>query len=329
MPIRLYPIWFFTAVLCIALSGCIHEPEVKPTVGARADFPDGGRASACACTMGDKAYVFGGRDEAQRYRNDLWCYDGARDEWSSIGVTPMSGRVNATIAASGDKLYMGLGYSAKKAYNDTAYCRDWWEYTPATKQWKRLADYPTGNTVACASFAKDGFVYALYGFGYGFSRDIWRYSIAEDRWEQVRDTYHMASPNFGGCGAWCHGAYYYGTGYNTHMLTQWYEADVAGSRWTQRSSIPGKGRHWCACTATDGHVYLFGGRYFAGELTGGEVFDSYLRYAPEQDRWEWCGTMPCGRAENMIAFTIDGNAYFGLGEDEKGTILNTLYKIEN
>ena len=63
-------------------------------------------------------------------------------------------------------------------------------------------------------------------------------------------------------------------------------------------------------------------------MTGGEIFDSYLRYAPEKDRWEWCGTMPCGRAENLIAFTLNGIPYFGLGEDEKGHVLNTLYRID-
>lgn len=292
-------------------------------------MPDGGRASACACVLDGKAYVFAGRDQAGTYLHDLWQYDPAQDQWTCVSTLPGNRRVNATIAAYGAKLYIGLGYSTYKAYRDTAYQRDWWEYSPETNQWKRLADYPTGNTVASESFAMDGFVYALYGFGYGFSRDIWRYSIAEDRWEPVQDSYPMAKPNFGGCGAWCRGTYYYGTGFDTHTLTQWYEADVAGSRWTQRRSIPGKGRHWCACTATDAHVYLFGGRYFAGEMTGGEVFDTYLRYAPDQDRWEGCGTMPCGRAENMIAFTIDGKAYFGLGEDENGTVRKTMYRIED
>ena len=63
-------------------------------------------------------------------------------------------------------------------------------------------------------------------------------------------------------------------------------------------------------------------------MTGGEIFDTYLRYSPEKDRWEWCGTMPCGRAENQIAFTIDGTVYFGLGEDETGIAIDKLYRIE-
>jgi hypothetical protein len=38
--------------------------------------------------------------------------------------------------------------------------------------------------------------------------------------------------------------------------------------------------------------------------------------------------MPCGKGENMIAFTIDNTIYFGLGEDEKGNLYNSLYSIE-
>ena len=71
-----------------------------------------------------------------------------------------------------------------------------------------------------------------------------------------------------------------------------------------------------------------GGRYHAGDMTGGEVLDSYMRYLPAKDAWEWCGTMPCGRAENQIAFRIDGKVYFGLGEDEEGRTINKLYCIE-
>ena len=53
-----------------------------------------------------------------------------------------------------------------------------------------------------------------------------------------------------------------------------------------------------------------------------------MRYNVLKDCWEYCSTMPCGRAENMIAFTINGKVYYGLGENEKGQLINTLYQIE-
>lgn len=309
------------------LIGCQHTPEVEIATHACASLPQG-RASACACALGNKAYVFAGRDAHSFFLHDLWEYDATTDVWTSLGTAPMPARVNATMASYGNALYVGLGYSAHKAYVDTAYLRDWWEYTPATDTWRRLADFPNSNTVAAVSFAQNGAVYVLYGFGHVYSSDVCRYDIATDTWTTLPANDARAKENFGGRGALFDGWFYYGTGYATCNLTQWYAVDISSDHWQKKTSIPGKGRHFGACAATKSHLYLLGGRYFAGDLTGGEVFDSYLRYTPSQDQWESCGSMPCGSAENLIAFTIAGKAYFGLGENADGHVLNTLYRIE-
>ena len=284
--------------------------------------------SACTAVCDGKAYVFGGRDSAGTYLNDLWTYDAATDQWISLGKTPLKARVNAAMAATDEAIYVGLGYSAKHAYNNKAYRRDWWRYTPADGKWQQLADFPTSRTVAPTTFTLDGLIYAIYGFGYGFSDDICIYDPHADKWTMHAADPESARSNVGGSGALCNGQLYFGGGYDTHNLTQWYVVDVAADRWTPRRDIPGKGRELAACTATNEYVYLFGGRYFGGDMTGGEVFDTWLRYEPAKDEWVYCGTMPCGHAENQVAFTINGKAYFGLGENENGEIINNLYRIE-
>ena len=306
--------------------GCQQTPEVAITAHACAVCPSG-RASACASVLDGKGYVFSGRDAKGTYLNDLWEYDPKTDGWLKVGNAPMNGRVNATMAADGGTLYMGLGYSALRAYNDTAYQRDWWSFSPSTGIWKRLADFPNGNTVEDTSFVADGQIYVLYGFGYGFTRDIYVYDIATDSWHAQEDV-GRARMCAGACGTMKDGLVYFGTGYNTDNMSDWWVADLTKNAWTERKPVPGKGRQFSACAAGKEHIYLFGGRHFAGELTGGEVFESYLRYAPEKDAWEWCGAMPCGRAENMIALTIDGKVYFGLGENATGEVLNNWYRIE-
>lgn len=309
-------------------TACTNAPEVTVRTKACAPMPSP-RATACACVCEGKAYVFAGRDANKQYLNDLWQYDPQTDSWTGLGQTPMSGRVNAVITAVGDKLYAGLGYKNSGVYTEEAYLRDWWEYTPQSKTWRRLADFPNANTVATVSFALNGEVYVIYGFGWGFTREIMHYDIAADTWTKQEDKGGRAKANFGGRGAWCGGLFYYGTGYNTSNLRDWWSTDITSEQWTQRTSIPGKGRQFSACAATDEQVYLFGGQHFGGDLTGGEIFNTYLRYRPAKDQWEYCGTMPCGRAVNQIAFTIDNKVYFGLGEDEKGQILNQLYCIED
>ena len=312
------------AVLC----GCQNVPEAKVTVRECAAMPNGGLASACSCVSEGKAYVFGGRNAQGTYQNTLWVYDPLRDEWTNLGTGPMKARVNATMAAVDGLIYVGLGYSEARAYRDSAYQKDWWSYSPATGHWKRLADYPNANTVAATSYVIDGDIYAIYGFGYGFTHDICRYDVGADQWTCAPDSPHRAWLNAGGRGALCQGKLYFGLGYRISNLTQWYEVDLPSDIWQRRRSLPGKGREFAACAATNEYVYILGGRYFSGDMTGGEIFDTYLRYSPEKDQWTWCGTMPCGRAENQVAFSIDGKVYFGLGESEEKKVLNKLYCIE-
>ena len=319
---------WYILLLAVLLAACTNVPEVSVATHTCAVHPAGGRASACACTLNGKAYVFGGRDTVGNYRNDLWQYDPATDSWTNLGNAPMKKRVNATMVSDGGKLYVGLGYAAKHAYNDSSYLRDWWSYTPSTGEWQALDSFPTRNTVAVCSFAQNNYIYAVYGFGWGWTRDIWRYSIANNSWEMLPDNRNRAEAVGGGCGALLNGIYYFGTGYRTLSERQWFAADITSDTWTRCASIPGKGREVSACAASNDFVYLFGGRYFGGDMTGGEIFNTYMRYSPDKDSWEWCGTMPCGRAENQIAFTINGKVYFGLGEDENGHVYNSLYRID-
>ena len=312
----------------VLLTACTHVPEKKVRVHACASMPEG-RASACACVCDGKAYVFGGRDHAGTYLNDLWQYDPATDSWTDLGTTPLKARVNAAMASCGDKLYVGLGYSALRAYKDSAYQQDWWEYSPATNQWKSLAQYPSANTVKPVSYCVDNRIYVLYGCGHAQQNEVWQYDPSSDTWTQLPHVAQMAPRAFGCTGAAIDGTAYFGSGFDSHNLRDWYRLSLPDNRWTACASLPGKGREFSACAASKEYVYVLGGRYFGGDMTGGEVFDSFLRYAADKDQWEWCGTMPCGRAENQIAFAIDGKVYFGLGEDEKGQTIDKIYRIED
>ena len=86
-------------LMVVAMMGCHHVPEVEVRARECATLPVGGRASACACSMNGKGYVFGGRDEKGTYLNDLWEYDPTTDSWTSMGSVPGKGRVNAIIIA--------------------------------------------------------------------------------------------------------------------------------------------------------------------------------------------------------------------------------------
>lgn len=316
------------AVTALVLSACSNNSPVVPlSIKSCAAMPVP-RASAAACALDGKGYVFGGRDANKQYLNDLWQYDPSTDSWKQLRSCPGKARVQALMTAYDGSLYVGLGFSGEEVYVDSCYLRDIWRYTPADDQWTRLSDCPSANTVGGVPYVENGRMYVLYSTGWSQSKDIIYYDIPTNRWGNIPDTGKRPGACFGATGASFGGRFFFGTGLTWENTKQWYEVDIANDQWIARASFPGKGRELCASCATNDYIYLFGGRYFAGEHTGGEVFSELLRYHVDANQWERCGDMPCGRSENMIAFTIGHSAYFGLGEDEKGTLHNTLYRIE-
>lgn len=284
-------------------------------------------ASAVAFTHGGKGYVFGGRDSTGTRSNRLWRYDPDGDTWSDLGETPLKPRVHAMAQTAGGQVYIGMGFNGY-VYRDSCYLRDFWRYTPATGEWERLADFPTTNTIRPVTYAAGDSIYVLFGSGPGFSRDVHIYDIPTDTWTCREDNRHRAKSGHGTVGAACQNRYFLGGGFNTTNLDQWYEVDLTSDRWTKRRAIPHGGRTLAACAADSRYVYIFGGRYWGGELTAGHLYADILRFSPETEDWEACGTMPCGAAENLVAFTIGGHVYFGLGEDPNGHIHSRLYRIE-
>jgi len=324
----IHSIILVAAVYCCMLCGCAHEPDIVLKTRTCASLPAGGRASACVCALDGKAYVFSGRDANGKYKRDLWQYDPATDTWTQLSSCPGKARVKAVMVAHDGALYAGLGFSGEQVYVDSCYLRDLWRYTPSNNQWTKLSDCPYANTVSGVPYVKNNRLYVLYCGGWSHSNDIIYYDFEADKWDCIPDSGKRIEACFAPTGAECDGRFFFGTGVAWKSQRIWYEVDVDADTWTRRASIPCRGRELCASCATDNYVYLFGGRTFAGDLTGGEVFAEYMRYNVAIDKWEYCGNMPCGKCENMIAFTINNTAYFGLGEDEKGITLNNLYCIE-
>lgn len=315
----------FVAVLLI---GCKdHTPQITLSTSECAAMP-APRASAVTCTLNGKGYVFSGRAQNGGYLKDLWEYDPATDQWKQLSSFPGQARVSAAMTAYDGALYMGLGFGKGKIYADSSYLHDWWKWDPGTDTWTELAPYEQETTVRPTLFVVGARIYAIYGTSGCFTREINYYEPKTNTWHSIPDSHYRALSAFGSVGAVCEGRCFYGLGNNTTNLKQWYTVDLESDDWTRLHSAPGKGRTFSACAASNHAIYVFGGRFFAGELTGGEIFSEILQYSPAEDEWRYAGEMPCGRAENQIAFAINGKVYFGLGEDENGTMIDKLYRIE-
>lgn len=315
-------LFLFAFVLFVS---CQQTPEMDITIHSCAPMPEGGRACATCFVYDGQAYFFAGRDQSEKYHNDLWCYNPQDDSWTHLGATPLTPRVNATACVQGNKVYIGLGFCGKYS-RDTSYLCDWWEYTPTTQEWKRLADYPNLYTDCATSFVGDGELYVGYGFCWNYRRDMFRYNIAQNQWDSidVNVSFHgYPTRSFGGTGCTCAGRHFMGTGYYKQSLNWWAEFMPEGY-WVERAAVPGKTRTIAASTASSKYIYLCGGMHYGGMNTHGNVLQDILRYEPNGDTWQYIAIMP-KRLMNHNCFTIDNTIYLGLGENEDLEINDQLY----
>lgn len=315
-------------LFAIGLCACSSNlPDRPATIVRCADMPSP-RTSATAFATEDYGYVFGGRksDDKNDLTNTLFRYDPTTDSWTELPPAPLRARVNGTACYVGGKVYIGLGFCGT-IYKDQSYLRDWWEYDPITETWDTLPNYPSRNTLGVISYTDGNYIYCLYGMCEGFTTEIVRYDIAQRKWQMLTTATNLSISVMAAAGAQIGGDCYFGTGYHIDDQDTWYKVDFEG-QWQSLNHVPGRGgRSMAVCTANNRYIYLSGGRHFGGSLTDGHVFNDILRYDPNTDEWTLAGTLPIG-TENMVGMTLAGKAYLGLGEAEDGTILTTLYRIE-
>ena len=320
--------WYIVLFVSLLLAACSDSPDIDVVVHECAPMPSP-RASATCCVVGGKAYVFGGRDKDSTLLNDLWRYTPETDQWENLGTTPLSPRVHPTSCVLDNKIYIGLGYNGGSIYDTTSYKTDFWEYTPATQQWKRLRDYPNHYTDDATAFTGEGELYIGYGFFRNYRRDMFRYSIADDRWDSIDVKVSMhgyPTRSFGGTGCTCQQRHFMGTGFYRRSLDWWAEL-VDGTHWEERTPVSGRTRTLAASTASENYIYVSAGFHHGGVNTTGEVLRDIRRYDPQTDKWTYVAILPEGII-NHISFAIGKRVFFGLGETEDWKVTDRVYYVE-
>lgn len=305
------------------------QPDLQYQIVACTPIPSP-RASAVSFMIEDMAYVFGGRDSAGYYLNDLWCYDTHNDEWTSLGTTPLEGRVNATACVHDGLAYIGLGFNGKYS-NSTGYLVDWWCYDPSANTWQQLRDYPAPTTARAISMVGVDELYVGYGFCWTYERDMYCYEIETDVWSFIdvhldRKAFTFPMRSFGGVGGTCQGRHFAGTGFRAYSLNWWGEFDPQG-KWYKRKNVPGAKRTIAACTTTQNFVYVIGGMHYGGVDTDGKVLNDIQQYNPQTDTWRHVGNLPKGGRMNHVVFSAGDRIFVGLGENEDMQICGDLYCI--
>ncbi|MBQ7448502.1 MAG: hypothetical protein IJS73_01725 [Paludibacteraceae bacterium] len=340
-----YFILYFAIILSIFLTSCKLENADMSWVQAK-DAPEG-RAAAAYCSAGNKAYILGGRttgntqlsNRSDDYARQFLIYNSNTDNWS-VGSMPdaISPRVLPIATSVDNSIYYGLGYNGGSVDDTTSYLRDFWRYDPGTDKWERLADFPICQSAGAVAMPLDNHILVTHGSGNGRSEYIVDYDISADTWSMIepkKEVLPFPPRVENAVGVSCEDEagitrVYMGTGFRHNSRNIWAEWLPEETKWKKRHMLPTKGRSAASATCAGYHIYVGGGWHYGDEQTKGKLFQDVLRYHPTEDKWESCGTLPFGRTMNLVAFTLDGQPYFGLGEDLEGNMnLELWYLIQN
>lgn len=317
-------------ILPVILFSCETEspyPDISPQqVIQNQTF---GRACASSFVIRDTAYLIFGRN-GNSYRT-IYQYTSGDSIVRYKSKFPGKARINSIAETVNGLAYTGLGYDPSRGWNLDGYLKDFWRYNPITNQWDSLTAFPGNATNNCVSFVFDNEIYVMHGFeshliaSSGFSAACWKYTPTSNNWTQLNDFpgYRRASAVAVTDGK----RVFMGTGYATWNEMDWWEYFPDTDTWKKRKTMPDKGRCNATAFSVDGRFFVSGGRYFAGNYTGGHVKEDLMEYDADNDKWYYRGSIP-GARENAISFVLKDKAYIGFGENLSGTIYTDLWSFK-
>jgi N-acetylneuraminic acid mutarotase len=289
----------------------IHFSKIK-------NMPGNGRASAVAFSVNGKGYIALGRDSLGVSQKDCWEYDPTKDTWEEKEKFPGIARVKAIAAVVNGNAYVGLGYDLNKTNgmdNGLGILKDFWMYEPKIDHWTQKASLPSKAADACVSFVVNNEIYVGAGFdGLGFTNECWKYNTLNNEWIRLKDFSGTHRAVAIACGDSAH--IYFGTGYKTMSLNDWWEYEPTSDSWTQKKSMPDNGRGNAVAFTLNNRYFVSTGQHFGGDLTGGHLKSDIMEYNPKANVWYNRGSIPTSGRENAIIFTINGKGYIGIGENK-------------
>jgi N-acetylneuraminic acid mutarotase len=173
-------------------------------------FPGNANFYASSFQLGDKIYVVSGMDGEFNPSKEMWSYDITTDEWIPMIDFPGRGRVHSMVFVANGKAYVGGGFTGFDlddtsediyTYFPSDPVNDYYEYTPETYSWKRVADFAGSPRGGAFAFGIDNFGYVGTGASAidgEFYKDFWRYDASNDQWKRLKD--YPGNPRFGASG---------------------------------------------------------------------------------------------------------------------------------
>lgn len=155
-------------------------------VPATGDVPSP-RIGVTMVAVGPTLYVFGGRDAEHTELSEFFSFDTITGEWallSSGDASPPARSYHAmAVDADSSAVFVFGGCGSNGRLNDL------WCYTEASRKWAALPSPPAGSTCVPRGgpglVAASGSIWVIFGFCGHELRDVHRYNLASQTWQQV------------------------------------------------------------------------------------------------------------------------------------------------
>jgi N-acetylneuraminic acid mutarotase len=280
-------------------------------------FPGEARSYAVSFASQNKGYVGLGSGISSGSLKDFWEFDPGTAQWTKLPDFPGEARSGAFQFSIGDKVYVGGGakYYPATQYVYDAY-NDFYEFTPATKSWRKLADFPKFTSDGWGIFGSYSFSIGNFGF-VGGGRDLYnafygimKYDPSTDVWtietSHPKDHTGLLYAIVFGASFVRNDTLYVGTGIpdfrRGETTERFFSYDLNQKKWNIEW-FPGLRRAY-AFGITNSNTGLVGFGYQTQEIwqfTG-------------NGRWKMVSRCPDSYLnKGGIAFTIGNKTYVGLG----------------
>ena len=236
------------------------------------------------------------------------------DQWFRLHDAPIGKRNQMDINPfscflANDKAYIGLELNS-----------EFWEYTPATDKWKRLADFPGANRSFAAGFIIDnklyfGTGYTSFGYGGPNAKDLgdwWEYDIATNTWTRKNDfpggarsnvlTYQYANISYMGAGT----VY---MGYYNNKLKDFWKYNPTDDSWTKVIDHP----VFNEFNTGLGFTYRIINDVCYGIKTTSTYQLWISKYDPDKNTWQRIPDFSSFTALYNIGFSVKENLYMHRG----------------
>jgi len=225
------------------------------------------RGSACAFSVGFKAYVCLGQGETNSFFKDNWEYDLVTETWSQKSDFIGEARRQAFVFVIDEIAYVGAGISASGLKKDV------YSYDASTNTWTQLNDFGGTARKEAAAFSMGSEGYVGTGDDGVMRNDFWQYIPSTDTWVQKADLPGLPRKGAVGWGIFPNAYICTGELNNFTYSTELWEYNFWLDSWTQQPDLPGPGR-------TNAVAFTLNGLGFVGTGYNGIFLEDLYAFTP-------------------------------------------------